>query len=687
MKKLYCDLETYSPVPIKNGTHAYAEKAEVLLWAYAVDDGPVRCWDVASGEPMPCELDDGIEDPQTVLIGHNWGMFDSVILDHAMPVIAAKLPMERVYDTVVQALSHSLPGALAKLCEIFKLSESDSKKKTGRQLIQLFCILPAKNAKRGRGTAQTHPKQWAEFIEYAKADITSMRILHKKMPQVNYRIDGGDELELWRLDQTINKRGFLVDTDLAESAVRAMAREQKALAKRTQELTNDEVSKATRRDEMLRHVLSEYGIDMPDMQKATLKAAIDDTNLPSVLRELLSVRLQSCSTSTAKYQTLLKAVSADGRLRGTLQFCGASRTGRWGGRLFQPQNLPSRTKLKEHEVDAGIAMLKSDCLDLMTDNVSEVVSAAIRGCIIAPAGKKLVIADLANIEGRMLAWLAREEWKLQAFRDGHDLYVLAYAKAFKVKPEEVTSAQRQVGKVMELALGYGGGVGAFLTFALAYSIDLEELADKAYTTLPPGLKKEAEKFYERSLETKRSTFGLSEKAFVTCDTFKRAWREAHPNVVALWAGMEAIVNRANLKCTFRHHDIIAKREGAWLYVQLPSGRCLCYPAPQVDAKGEITYMGIDAFSHQWGRVKTYGGKLVENITQAASRDAMAANMQRVEDAGYELVLSVHDELITEAPDRPGFNAGHLSSLMSVVPDWAAGLPLAAKGFESYRYRK
>ena len=322
------------------------------------------------------------------------------------------------------------------------------------------------------------------------------------------------------------------------------------------------------------------------------------------------------------------------------------------------------------------------------NSTTELLSAAIRGVIIAPRGKKLVVADLSNIEGRILAWLAGEEWKLQAFRDfdagvGHDLYKLAYAKAFGIKPEDVDKAMRQIGKVMELALGYQGGVGAFLTFAAAYGIDLEVLVDGAV------LLDESRDFLTWMRKQKGfSQSGLSDEAWIVCDSFKRLWREAQPATSSWWKELEEVcVNAVNypgntFEC--RRHKI--RRDGAWLRIRLPSGRYLCYPSPQLD-DGKLSYMGINQYSRQWARLRTYGGKLVENITQAAARDILASSMQSIEDSGYEIVLTVHDEIIAEAPDSDKFNSDDLAALMSTPPSWAEGLPLAAAGFEAYRYRK
>lgn len=382
-------------------------------------------------------------------------------------------------------------------------------------------------------------------------------------------------------------------------------------------------------------------------------------------------------------------------------------------------------------------------------NVMEVASSAMRGCIVAAPGRKLVVADLSNIEGRTQAWLAREQWKLQAFRDfdtigadgqrkGHDLYKLAYAKAFGIKPEDVTKDQRQKGKVMELALGYQGGVGAFVTFALAYGIDLEEMADDAWDALPPDLVEEAEGFLSwlhskvhdaskarikkieakhrkmrddgmlppamvrideahalemerirRNLELDNAQYGLSRKVFIVCDVFKRAWRLAHPNIAAMWKELEnaAVAATTQPGRTFKVGALAFRRDGAWLRIRLPSGFFLCYPSPEVSEDGKFSYMGVDQYTRKWRRIPSYGGKIFENVNQAMGRDVMASNMPRIEQAGYEIVLSVHDELLTETPDAPEYDADGLSALLATVPEWAPGLPLAAAGFEAYRYRK
>lgn len=720
MTNLYLDIESYSSVPIVYGAHAYAEKAEILLISYQVGDDPITVVDLTDPDKIGAKGAAWfgflswvkLADP---IVMHNGANFDRIVLKHALGI---DIPVERIHDTMVQALSHGLPGGLGVLCDIYKLPADQAKDKEGRKYINLFCK-PTKEGKRnGR---ETHPKEWAGFIEYAKRDISSMRELYRKLPRWNYP-DDVREHDLWRLDQQINDRGFAVDTELATKAICAVTQRQSALATETQTLTRNEVGSATQRDAMLKHILGTYGIELPDLTRSTLERRITDPDLPEPLRELLSVRLQATTSSTAKYKSLINGVSSDGRLRGTLQFCGASRTGRWSGRTFQPQNLP-RPNLRPDVIEQGIRSFKASCADLLFDNVMEVASNCIRGCIVAPDARKLVVSDLSNIEGRVAAWLAGERWKLDAFRaydtfkldgngnkipdpknkpgkkveylrEGPDLYKLAYSRAFQIPHEEVTENQRQIGKVMELMLQYGGGVGAFLTGAAGYNIDLDAMAESAWDSVPENFRWDAAQWLY-SDSNKQGNYGLKEQTFIVCDSLKRMWREAQPSIVQMWSRLEDTArhilrdNRVNMlgigmggPGTFYF-----SRDGAWLRIILPSGRSLCYASPNVDANGKITYMGIDQYSRKWVRISTYGGKLFENIVQAVARDVMAFGMVRAEAQGYQIVLTVHDELITETPNTSDFNANGLSAQMRCRSLWAEGLPLAATGYESKRYRK
>lgn len=364
------DTETYSEVPLKDGTHAYAESAEIMLWVYAHEDDPFKCWDLTTKKPMPRDLAEMLDNNDALVWFHNI-MFDATIHRYTMNELWRKLTAAKRYRcTMAQALTHGMPGGLDVLGDILGLPQDQRKLKTGKQLIQLFCKPPAANLNRPRATRLTHPKEWADFIEYALADGPAMRAIHKKLPVWNY---SGKELDLWHLDQTINHRGVQMDTELANAAIGAVARAQAGLGRRTVALTDGEVQKTTQRDKLLAHLLGRYGVDLPDLKKSTLERRVNDPDLPVALRELLNNRLQASSSSTSKYKTISKAVNKDGRARGLLQFSGAQRTKRWAGRLVQPQNMvrPKIGKLKDDELQAeielGIAAIKANCEDLIYD--------------------------------------------------------------------------------------------------------------------------------------------------------------------------------------------------------------------------------------------------------------------------------------------------------------------------------
>ncbi|MCA8267420.1 DNA polymerase family A protein [Burkholderia vietnamiensis] len=707
--KLWNDLETFSPTPLKHGTHRYAEQVEVMIWTWAVDDGPVGTWDVTTGAPMPAELDMAIDEADEYW-WQNGGMFDRVVLSHAEPEIYARMPEEKWRDTMVQAYAHGLPGSLSMLCEIFNVPVDQAKDKEGAQLIQLFCKPRPAFSELRRATRETHPEQWAKFLEYAGRDITAMRAVHKAMPRWNYP-NNAAELALWHQDQRINMRGMQMDVELAEAAVRAIDRAQKDLAARTVELTDGEVAKATQRDKLLAHLLAEYGVDLPDMKKSTLERRINDPDLPDPLRELLAIRLEATMTSSSKYKTLLRGVSADGRLRGLMQFCGAARTGRVAHRLYQPGNMPrpdvglmarelGLPKFSdgdaERYTELGIEALKSGCADLVFENVIGLTANVVRGTIIAPDGKKLCVSDLSNIEGRDAAWLAGEKWKLQAFRDydagtGPDLYKLAYARSFGVDISEVTKERRQLGKVQELALAYEGGVGAFVTFTMTYKMDLDDIRAAVFAaldTVDPEIVRGARGMWDWAVK-KRRTLGLPQDVFIACDILKRAWRAAHPQTSSYWGELRdaAVLAISSPGKTVHARRVILRRDGEWLRVQLPSKRQLCYLAPRVSDDGEISYMGVNQYTRKWQRTKTYGGKIFENLCQAVARDVLFYNAPAVEAAGYDIVLSIHDELITETPDTDDYSADELSRLIATAPAWTEGMPLAAAGFSAYRYKK
>ena len=973
---LYLDLETFGEEPIKNGAHRYAEKSEVLLVALAIDDEPVQVWDTQDNPNWRPALQALIDRAERVII-HN-SAFDRTVLRHHGVVI----PVEKIVDTMVLALQHGLPGSLGQLCEILGVPQDAAKDKDGKKLIQLFTKPRPKNMKLRRADRGSHPDEWQRFIEYARLDVDAMRHVYARTPRWN---DLPSERSYWRLDQDINDRGIAVDIGLAQSALRAFGRASGSLAALTAGLTGGLVSAATQRDKLIAYLRETHNFSALDMTKGSVEFYLRDGSIKPEVRKLLEIRQQAAATSPSKYKALLSAVSSDGRLRGTLQFCGAARTGRDAGRIFQPQNLPRTPDWFDEEVQATtIAAIKADCEDLIWANVSERCSMSVRGCLLAGAGRKLSIADLSNIEGRVLAWGAGEEWKLEAFRQydlglGSDLYKATAGRILGKDPTDITKDERQsMGKVPELAcLGpntcvltnngkkaitevttddllwdgeewvrhdglidrgnretiWVAGLEATpehellvgqtwlsaqtvascqntLDQALATGLEslpwsvwtsarwvaYEELswharAERTHTALKPktfvsgeapdataapknpqaagssGISatqrsapttntgagcatalrlasaavttpmtrhittteagasastsrgEQTEQLTSRILSrltdgidpslslTELMSTGVTSRVIcvssdgvptaTTCDVFEtckpgskslrpvydianagprnrftvltnygalivhncgyqggvgafrvmggaiveamddatineivKGWRKAHPRTVAFWYDLErackAAIRNPGESFAVRDmavFDVVPDQTGRqWLRMKLPSGRYLCYPDPTVeqedcercDGDGEIDfvhednelrmkcphcggsgkqgweqilYSGVNQYTRKWSRISTYGGKLAENWTQAVARDVFFSGMKRAYNAGYQIVLRVHDELVTEVPIDGGLSWQGLAECMATNPSWTTGLPLAAAGFDALRYRK
>ncbi len=661
---LYLDTETYSSIPLKDGVHKYSEAVEVMIVAYALDDGPVNVWDVTSGEPMPEALSQALADESVMVWAHNVA-FDRTVLKASLGIDIA---LERWRCSMCLAYMHSMPGSLDSLCAALEVAQDKRKLKSGKDLVRLFCIPPTEASGRKRATRHTHPEKWQEFLEYAGGDIVAMRECIAKLPKWNLN---ASELALWQLDRIINERGIAVDLDFCRAAVQAADAEKARLAERASEMTDGAVHAATQRDALLAHLLKAYNVSLPDMQAGTIERRLEDPELPEPVKELLSIRLQASGTSVSKYKAFLRATSSDGRLRGTLQFGGASRTNRWAGRLVQLQNLSRVPKYLKNQYDFAVETIKCGAVELVYQNAMDVIGSTVRGALIAAPGKKLCRADLSNIEGRVLAWLAGEDWKLKAFANGDDLYIEGYSRSFGIPVEEVRADEeaggtmRLIGKVQELACGFQGAVGAFGSMAKLYGVNLEE---------------------DRVLE------------------IVRAWRSANPKIVALWYDLEdaAISAVNNAGTTYTCGRLKLRRDGQWLRIRLPSGRVLCYPSPRWEPKkivdadtgktvdnpnGGLSYVGLNQYSRRWERLRTYGGRLAENCTQATARDVFAEGLKRCEANGYPVVMHVHDEAICETPDTDEYSGEAVARFLATPPDWAEGLPLAAEGSETKRYRK
>jgi len=716
------DTETRSECELKtHGAHRYFEhpSTRIQLFSYAVGDISCQLWSKEDGEPIPKDLIELFRDPEYVFLFHN-SWFDRCAIEHDRDLIRAigfVPPIDKYRCTMAMAFSHGLPGSLDKLGEALAIPVDTRKHRDGKRLVQLFC----KPRKQRDGslkwaTPTTHPEDWERYKDYCRQDTIALREVIKRIPKWNYT---GEDLEYWFLDQEINSRGMQIDLDLVDSALTVINKEQASLAKKTQSATDGDVHSASQRDALLNFINVQYGMSLENLQKATVEKLIEDPELPPELQDLLQVRLDTCTTSTAKYKRIRNVVSADGRARGVIQFAGAGRTARDAGRLTQPQNY-ARPTMKHPHIVEGIEAIKGGYASEVGFDIMQLTKSALRYTIVAKPEHKLVVADLANIEGRTLAWLAGEDWKLQAFRDfdagvGPDLYLAAYGKAFGIDPATLRKSgpERQVGKVLELSMGYQGAVGAFISFAVIYGLNLAELAEILATTVPKETLAEAESFYdwldgmdiaaakkEASLQSdesdwhsfyvQKSTLNLPRHVFAPIDAIKRLWRKSHPATVKLWSDAEmsvrAAINTSGVKWEFGN-GMYAIRSGKWTRIVLPSGHSIPYPAMEIDHKGSLRYKGVDGFTKKWGWLYTFGGKLIENCTQAFSRDVFKYGQLRADRAGYKVILPVHDELVTEVPDEATYSVHVLESIMAVTPPWAEGLPLAAEGFEDKIYHK
>lgn len=687
---LWLDLETFSRCDIKKcGGYRYAEdeSTEIMLFGYAVGNNPARVWDLTTGEKLPADLRAAIDDPETIFIAHN-SMFDRNVLKHKIGE-----PFGSPYrwmDTMILAYSVGLPGALGQLSEILGMPQDKAKDKDGHRLVLKFCKPTAQGK---RWTRENAPEDWAKFVNYCRLDVEAMRDTTKRIPSWNATRQMWSD---WHCDQTINDRGIKIDMELVAGALKC-ADEVKAKGDKDMRAATDGfVETAMQRDELLKHILFMYGVSLPDLRKTTLEKRLNDENLPAPVRELIALRLSSAVASVAKYRALGRAACADGRIRGTTQFMGASRTGRFAGRIFQPQNLPRGT-MKPAQVEEAIDAIKSDLVPVLYDDPNRALSNCIRGCVVASEGCHLVVADLSNIEGRVLAWLAGEQWKIEAFNafdrgEGPDLYKATYARTFGIKPEEVTKHQRQIGKVLELGLGYQGGVGAFLTFAPAYGVNLDELAVHVHEAIDHAFWVKSSDAYEWAL-SKKLTHGLKKNTWIACDAIKNAWRAAHPATVKFWyAVTDAMVEALTTgkPCKAGGRITVYRPAPGWLAVRLPSGRGVCYPAcrlPQDGERCDLTFTGVDQYTRKWQRIKIYSGRAVENAVQATARDILMAGLRHAEDAGLRPVMHIHDEIVCDAPDFLGLDDRDLARLMTTGIPWAEGLPLAAAGFTAHRYRK
>lgn len=648
MKKLSIDIETFSDIDlIKCGVYKYADSPafEILLFAYSIDDGEINIIDLVNGEELPEEIAEAIKSDTVIKTAFN-AQFERVCLSKYLGLPEGEyLNPQSWYCTAVQAAELSLPSSLADVGAALGLERQ--KMTDGKELIKYFCVpcKPTKsNGSRTRNMPWNAPEKWALFKEYCKRDVDVERQIAEKLKK--YPLSKSEH-DLYVLDQNINDRGVLVDLELARQAVKLNSIQTAVATEQAYTLTGLENPNSVAQ---LKAWLTENGVEIDSLSKKAVAALADETD--GDIQEMLHLRLLMSKTSVKKYEAVMRSVCRDNRVRGMMRFCGASRTGRWSGQILQVQNLP-----QNHLPDLTLArdIVKDgdfEMLDMTFGNVPNVLSELIRTVLIPKQNHRFIVADFSAIEARVLSWLAGEQWRLDTFRNGGDIYCASASQMFRVPVEKhgVNGHLRQKGKISELACGYGGSVGALKNMgAVEMGVPEDELQ------------------------------GLIND-----------WRNANPHIVKLWTEVGNTAMKAiKEKTIVSLGKLVFMYERGILFIRLPSGRRLSYIKPRIGTNrfggDSITYMGVSA-SKKWERLETFGGKLVENIVQAIARDLLASAMMNVANAGYDIVFHVHDEIIAEVPDGQG-SVDEMCMLMSINPDWADGIPLSADGYECEYYRK
>ncbi len=639
---IYIDVETFSEADLKQvGAWRYANDptTRLICLAYAIDDGEVVLW--LPGQPKP-QFPKGHK-----FVAHNsffeWCVFEYVLKWHDV----SGDPGDWI-DTAALAAAVSLPRGLDGACKALGLPEELAKSKRGKTLIQRLCQPQGKLRKRNED-----PALLAEFYEYNKQDVVAERELLRRLPPLTPL-----EQRVFKIDQRINLRGVAVDRALVSSAITLVEEIKTAVNAETAALTGGAVGSMTECASAL-ELLAAHGCPMPDMRADTVVDTLLRVEKGSVAERLLQIRQLVSKSSTAKFRRFEQLSDLDSRLHGMFMYCAAD-TGRWGGKYVQGQNFP-RPKVKNtDELAAQVKTCDASWVNFLYGNEMVALSSAIRSCVVPAPGKVLFVADYSAIEARVLAWLAGQDDIVQLFRKGADIYKYTAARIFNKRIEDVTADERQIGKVAVLALGYQGGVGAFHTMARAYGVIVSD-----------------------------------EKA----EDIKTEWRAANSHIRQFWYDVQNAAIRAtqNVGDVYQVGYVAFKATKGRLWCRLPSGRKLCYHSPKVvpdtyvNKKGEIVdteklvYLGNDSFTHNWGEISTYGGSLVENITQAVARDLLAEALLRCEERGFPVVMHIHDEVIAECDPTLDFDA--FIEALCELPAWAKGLPIKAEGKVLQRYRK
>ena len=650
MATLAIDLETYSDNDIKYGVYKYVDtpQFEILLLGYSFDDEPVQVADLTK-EEMPARVLQALFNGAVTKTAFN-ANFEITCLKKFYP----DMPAEQWECTSVLALYNSLPTGLDNVAKILKLADDKQKDTRGKALINYFskpCRPTKTNGGRTRNLPEHNPEAWETYIEYNRQDVVVEKEIRKKLidlkpPEIEHKY--------WLMDQEINSRGARINEKLVNNAIRMNREQQKELLAKAKELTGLENPNSP--GQLKRWVEDRLGETVDSIDKKAIVELLKK-DIPEDVRKMLGMRQQLGKTSIKKYEAMQQALTSDGRVHGMFQFYGAMRTGRWAGRIVQLHNLP-RNNMESKELDIARAFVKNGDLEMMElcyENVPDTLSQLVRTAITATPGYRFIVDDFSAIEARVIAWLAGEKWRQDVFAEGGDIYCASASAMFGVPviKHGVNGHLRQKGKIAELALGYGGSVGALKQMG----------ADK---------------------------MGLSDTEL---QEIVVKWRDASPAITKLWwdvdsAAKNAIKTGGTVK--IKQGSLVFKRKRGALFIELPSGRHLVYIKPEIGENrfgGEsILYQGMEQGSRKWGRLETYGGKLVENIVQAIARDCLAAAMLRLKDAGYKIIMHIHDEVVMEVPDGKG-SLGEVTKIMSKNEPWETGLIKTADGFEGQYYMK
>ncbi len=646
MRELGIDIETYSSYDLKTcGVYRYVEAPDwaILLFAYAVDGGPVQCVDLASGETLPEDVLAALTDPAVVKTAYN-ATFERVNLGKYLGI---RLDPAQWRCTMVRAARLGLPLPLGQCGEVLRLEAG--KMKEGAALIRYFS-LPGKN---GRHYPADAPERWATFKAYNIRDVEVEQAILAKVRRLE--VPAFDD-QLYIADQEINDRGVLIDRQLVANAERFDTEYKALLAHQAKTLTG--LDNPNSPAQLKRYLLETTGSEVETLNKKTLADLKDQLAEYPDAQELIELRQDMAKTSSKKYTAMLKCVCDDGRIHGLLQFYGAARTGRWAGRLVQVQNLPQNHLAS---LDYARSLVKRGDLEEFTDNYSNpthVLSELIRTAFIAAPGHTFHVCDFSAIEARVIAWLAGENWVLDVFKNGGDIYCSTASKMFGVPVEKhgQNAELRQKGKIAVLALGYGGGVSA-----------LEAMGGARL-----GLSEDEEK------------------------EIVQLWRKSNQNITQLWQTLEAAAIKAieTGESVRVNRGIEVGRQWGMLTITLPSGRTLCYPRASIGIerndgwRGDheiIEYEGTNQTTKKWGKIRTYGGKLTENVVQAIARDILGVVILRAREAGLPVVFHIHDEIVVEA--APGQTLESVEALFSKPIDWCRDLPLKGAGYTTPYYLK